>query len=327
MALPPQDMLREQLIDRRQGLQDAIGRVAQSEQLVHLLKEVDAALEKIGRGTYGLCEVCHEPIEEDRLEVDPLLRNCLPHLTDAEQRLLRYDLDLAAEVQAKLLPKRGFVTKAWETAYFYQPAGAVSGDYVDILGTDGEEGCFCFVVGDVTGKGVAASILMSNLHAIFRSLAKSSISVGPLLEQANRLFCEGTTSRYFATIVVGQATGSGDLEISNAGHPAPVLVRGDGVERIPSGGVPIGMFCRGVYGSTRFATVPGDMLVLYTDGLTEARNISNEEYGEPRLLSLLGQLKGLSPADLVKALVGDLNAFRSGAQVLDDMAILVLRRR
>ncbi|MGB6031913.1 MAG: PP2C family protein-serine/threonine phosphatase, partial [Bacteroidota bacterium] len=177
------------------------------------------------------------------------------------------------------------------------------------------------------GKGVAASILMSNLHAIFRSLAKSTKSVGPLLEQANRLFCEGTTSRYFATIVVGQATSSGGLEISNAGHPAPILVQGNRVQTVPSEGVPIGMFCRGVYTATRLTTAPGDTLVLYTDGLTEARNITEEEYGEPRLLSLLEKTNSLSPADLVKVVVDDLNAFRSGAQVLDDMAILVLRRR
>jgi sigma-B regulation protein RsbU (phosphoserine phosphatase) len=301
--------------------------VGQSDQLLHLLEEVDAALEKIQKGSYGLCEVCNESIEEDRLEVDPLLKNCLPHLTEAEQRLLSYDLDLASQVQSKLLPKRGFATNAWDTAYYYQPAGAVSGDYVDIMGADGSEGCFCFVVGDVTGKGVAASILMSNLHAIFRSLTTSSVSVGPLLEQANRLFCEGTTSRYFATIVVGQATSSGALEISNAGHPAPVLIQGNRVQTIPSEGVPIGMFCRGVYASTKLETAPGDTLVLYTDGLTEARNLSDEEYGEARLLSLLEKVNSLSPTDLVKALVADVKAFRSGAQVLDDTAILVLRRR
>ena len=87
------------------------------------------------------------------------------------------------------------------------------------------------------------------------------------------------------------------------------------------------MFCRGVYTATKLTTAPGDTLVLYTDGLTEARNITDEEYGESRLLSLLEKINSLSPADLVKVVVDDLNAFRSGAQVLDDMAILVLRRR
>jgi sigma-B regulation protein RsbU (phosphoserine phosphatase) len=87
------------------------------------------------------------------------------------------------------------------------------------------------------------------------------------------------------------------------------------------------MFCRGVYTATRLTTAPGDTLVIYTDGLTEARDITEEEYGEPRLLSLLEKTNSLSPADLVKVVVDDLNAFRSGAQVLDDMAILVLRRR
>jgi sigma-B regulation protein RsbU (phosphoserine phosphatase) len=87
------------------------------------------------------------------------------------------------------------------------------------------------------------------------------------------------------------------------------------------------MFCHGVYPSTKITTQPGDTLVLYTDGLTEARNRTEEEYGEPRLLALLQRSTHRAPADLVKVLVEDLSAFRSGADVLDDLAILVLRRK
>ena len=326
MVTYSEDALRAQLADRRQNLKEAIDGAGRSDQLLHLLQEVDTALEKVNKGTYGLCEECHEPIEEDRLMVDPFIRNCLPHLTEAEQRVLQYDLDLASQVQTRLLPKKGFATGAWNTAYYYQPAGAVSGDYVDLLGTEGEQECFFFVVGDVTGKGVAASILMSQLHAIFRSLTSSKTAVGRLLEQANRLFCEGTTSRYFASIVCGQATNTGELEISNAGHPPAILLQESGVRTISSAGVPLGMFCHGVYPSTKIATRPGDTLVLYTDGLTEARNKTNEDYNEPRLLALLQQSTDHAPADLVKVLVDDLSAFRSGADVLDDLAILVLRR-
>jgi len=326
MARMSDDALREQLGQRRDNLQHAITRVGREDQLVQLLREVDVALEKVNNGTYGLCETCHDAIEEERLAVNPLIRNCLDHLTAAEQRMLEYDLDLAYQVQAALLPKQGPISRSWVAAHHYEPAGSVSGDYLDILVSDASTDAFLFLVGDVTGKGVAASILMSNLHAIFRTLSRTPTPLGRLLEQANRLFCEGTTSRYFATIVCGQVAPDGSIEFATAGHPPALLLSASGVQTIDASGVPLGMFCSSTYRSAYRTIEPGDTLVLYSDGLTEARNAADHEYGLDRLAALVSGLRADSPDRIVEAVVRDLKAFRGASSKLDDLTLLVLQR-
>jgi len=320
------DELREQLGTRRDSLQAAIARVGRGEELIALLREVDAALEKIDNGTYGLCETCHESIEEERLAVDPLIRNCLDHLTAAEQRMLEYDLDLAHQVQSALLPKQGRISRSWTAAHYYEPAGSVSGDYLDILVSDPLRDSFFFLVGDVTGKGVAASILMSNLHAIFRTLTRTPASLAHLLEQANRLFCEWTTSRYFATLASGRVTGDGTIEFASAAHPPPLLLTASGVRTLDATGLPLGMFCSATYHAIQHPVDPGDTLVLYTDGLTEARDASDCDYGLDHLSRLLAGIRREPPEQIVRAVVRDIQTFRGTSGKLDDLSLLVLQR-
>lgn len=318
--------IRSQLTERRNSLESAMRRMGSSAQLVHLLREVDVALGKLNKGTYGICETCGEAIEQERLTIDPLIRNCLDHLTASEQRVLEHDLDLAYQVQSALLPKRGATLGPWNVTYHYEPAGPVSGDYLDIVPLRDDPGSFLFLMGDVTGKGVAAAILMSQLHAIFRSLSRSKLPLGELLNQANRLFCEGTTSRYFATIVCGKVSTDGDLEVSNAGHCSPVILRPEGVQTIGSTALPLGMFCEGAFASATIRTAPGDKIVVYTDGLIEARNARDELYGEERLLSLLKRKTDLPPDQILKECLDDLQAFRGQSPKLDDTAVMILSR-
>ena len=191
--------MRKQLLARQDRLHTA--RSSAPGELVELLNEVDAALERMEAGTYEVCEGCHEPIEHDRLLADPLCRNCLDHLSPTEQRALERDLDLAFQIQHGLLPKPGIAAADWTMAYHYQPVGPVSGDYCDLIAL--EDGTSLFLLGDVMGKGVAASILMAHLHAIFRSLTAATRQVHELVAKANRVFCEGTLSSFFATLVCG----------------------------------------------------------------------------------------------------------------------------
>ena len=320
------DDIRTQLSERRNSLATAMERMGRSDHLTHLLREVDDALGKLNSGTYGICETCGEAIEGERLAIDPLIRNCLDHLTPMEQRVLEHDLDLAHQVQSALLPKRGARLGPWSVVYHYEAAGPVSGDYLDIVPLQHDPGSFLFLMGDVTGKGVAASILMSQLHAIFRSLSRSMLPLGELLKQANRLFCEGTTSRYFATIVCGKVSPNGDIEVSNAGHPSPALLQSDGVHTIASKSLPFGMFCDGQFATTTIRTSPGDKLVLYTDGLIEARNARDELYGEERLLVFLERASRSSAEEILKNCLDDMRAFRAGSPKLDDTAVMILSR-
>lgn len=318
--------IRSQLEDRRGRLQAALQQSRHAEGLHGLLKEVDLALDKLQKGTFGVCETCHDAIETDRLAVDPLIRNCLAHLTAEEQRALEHDLDLASQVQHGLLPKTEIHSNGWSAVYRYEPAGTVGGDYCDFISPEHNPELFYFLLGDVTGKGVAASMLVAHLHAIFRSLTLTNAQVSDLVERANRIFCEGTTSRYFATLACAQATKEGDVELCNAGHCLPLLIHNGQIERIAPTGLPIGMFCQGRFSSKKIKMVQGDTLVLYSDGYSEARNARNDFYGEERLSRVLLANRSLDPQRIAEACVKDLEEFCSGSQKLDDTTIMVVRR-
>lgn len=317
-------LLRSELVERRGRLLAARTAHPEMGDLTRLLGEVDAALDRMELGTYGICESCHEPIERERLLADPLLRFCLPHLTPAQQEALQQDLELAVRIQASLLPGAHLRTGGWEAGYHYEAAGPVSGDYCDLVAAD--SGGLFFITGDVSGKGVASSLLMSHLHAIFHSLLSVGMPIGALLERANRVFCESTLPSFYATVVCGQAHPNGEIEIINAGHCPPVVVRRHGIATIEASAIPLGLFCSGEYPAQRVRLEPGDSLVLYTDGLTEARRGSDEEYGTERLAGVLRGFHGASPQAVASACLADLEAFLGGAPKSDDVTLMVIRR-
>src|SRR5205823_9198791 len=127
---------------------------------------------------------------------------------------LEKDLDRAWVIQGELLPKLNLRFNGWEVSYHYEPAGPVSGDYCDLVSTD--SGDLYFLIGDVAGKGVAASLLMSRLQAIFRSLITTQLPVNELVERANHFFADTTMRPYYATLVCGKASADGQVEICNA---------------------------------------------------------------------------------------------------------------
>ncbi len=316
--------VREQLLDRRRRLEAALSTLSDPEPLRSLLREVDAALERIEGGTFGLCSVCHDTIEADRLAADPLLRNCLDHLTPAEQRALEQDLDLSGRVQADLLPRRELAHGDWQVAYHYEPVGPVSGDYCDIQITNG--GDLMFLVGDVAGKGLAASLLMTHLHAIFRSLATLDLPLGELVSRANRIFCESTGGQRYATLACGRTGRNGGLEVCNAGHCPPVHVGAKGVVTVPAGGVPLGFFCTSPYATRSLCLEPGDALLVYTDGMSESRDRSGAEFGQERVERAAASRRMLAPFELIQGCLDDVTAFRAGTPRHDDLTLLALRR-
>ncbi len=318
--------LREQLLDRRQRLHSTIAESEEAASLVRLLKEVDSALERMDTGSYGICEFCREPVEKERLIADPLVRYCLDHLTTDQQRALEQDLELASNLQRELLPKQNLSSDGWELYYHYEPLGPVSGDYCDIISPGTEPKSLFFALGDASGKGVTASILMTHLHAIFRTLIGIGLPVQQLVGRASRIFRESTMSPYFATLVFGKASVSGEIELCNAGHCPPLWVRGGKVARLEATGIPLGMFYDGQYSAQKIALAPGDSLLLYTDGLSEARDTNDREYGETRLAKLVGDRHDFPPRALVEACLEDLTTFRSGAPIKDDLTVMAIRR-
>ena len=319
-----QSGLRHELQLRRHKL-ERIAAHATDAQLDRLLGEVDAAIQRLENGSLGVCELCHESIEPERLIADPLARFCLDHLPAEQQRALEADLELAALIQNRLLPDRDLRAEGWSVAYDYRPAGIVSGDYVDLL-LCCDTGNLYFALGDVSGKGVAASMLMSNLTAMFRALVPLSTSLPELMAHANRVFCESTLPNMYATLVLGRATRDGEVEICNAGHLEPLLLGGDGIVSLDGASAPIGLFCSQTFTSTRVRLAPGDALLLYSDGISEARNPRDEEYGASRLAAILRQSSAMTTAAALAACVGDVAQFQGSARQHDDQTVMMIQR-
>ena len=317
--------LREQLVDRRDRLRSAMDELGEVEDLTRLLTEVDSALTRIDGGAYGRCEICQEDIEAAQLAANPLVRYCLCELSPGQQRALESDLGLAARIQAALLPVQDLRAAGWEAHYRYRPAGPVSGDYCDLLA--GEDDDLFFVVGDVSGKGIAASLVMAHLNASFRSLLALDLAVQDLLDRANRLLLDSTIPSHYATLVCGRARRSGEVEICNAGHLPAFVVRGGRVDRIESAGLPVGMFSGQSYEVKRLRLDQDDTIFLCTDGLTEARNGEEIEYGIERVAALIGDYHVQCPRDLADFCLSDLERFQSGSSPQDDVTLMVIRRR
>lgn len=318
--------LKPQLLERQKRLKYAIDEMGETDHLVYLLQEVDAALERMDEGIYGLCEICHDPIEEDRLRVDPLVRVCLGDLNKIQQRILEEDLSLASKLQTMLLPRNDFTYNNWKIYYHYEPAGLVSGDYCDLVTTNGKaSGEFYFILGDVSGKGVAASMLMTHMHAMFHSLIEFNLPLNALVSKVNKLLCESTLSTHFTTLVCGKAHSNGEVEICNAGHCLPVLIKKDTIVEIPSTGLPLGLFADQEYSICKYHLNEGETIFLYTDGLSESRK-EEIEYGTERIAKLAGELFGKSSVDFVNTFVTDVKSFLSGSSKLDDLTLLVINR-
>jgi phosphoserine phosphatase RsbU/P len=144
--------------------------------------------------------------------------------------------------------------------------------------------------------------------------------------KANRVFCEGTLSSFFATLVCGSLGTNGEVDICNAGHCYPLHCHDGSVSRIASTGLPLGMFCEGEYSSHQVKLATGDSLLVYSDGLSETFNSAGEQYGIERITGLLHQRRMLPPTEILRVLLKDLNDFRANAPRTDDLTVMIIRR-
>ena len=271
-------------------------------------------------------EFRRKPALERRTVTDRLGRYHLDYLSAAERDWLEQDMERAAEVQRQLLPDTHVRFEGWEISYCYQPFGPLGGDYCDIMpcGNGGKE--LLLTLGDASGKGIAASLLMAQLHAIFHTLGSSHLAVQELVERANQILCHHAVSCSFATLVCVRATSEGDVEICNAGHCSPLLVGSAGVTRIESGGLPLGLFPNVHCDVTRKHLEKGDSLFFYTDGLTEASDGSEGEYGAERLLQQVQEAAALPPQAMIETCIENVAAFRAGVPSTDDVTVIAMRR-
>jgi sigma-B regulation protein RsbU (phosphoserine phosphatase) len=321
ISIADQSLLRRELNERRRKLEAAAARSHEG-QLVELLDAVDEALHQIEHGDFGICSACDEPIESELLLDNPLTRICLGCLSHDQRRALEHDLNLASEIQQRLLPQKEIEAAGWKGYYHYEPHGTVSGDFCDVI-QEGES--TLVIVGDVSGKGVSAAMLMSHLSAVFRGLCGSGLSLVEVMERANRMFCAAIPAGSFATLVAMCLHPDGRIELSNAGH-VPPLVQNGRIHRLPPDGVPLGLFCQSSYTSQHLWLENGERLLLVTDGLVESTDNRDREYGLDNLSSLADSHPDEEPHRLIERIVADAAQFRNEQPAADDMTLMVLRR-
>jgi sigma-B regulation protein RsbU (phosphoserine phosphatase) len=320
---PPVAEQQQQLLERRRRLDAALAHGG-SVQLANLLEEVDTALARIEQGSYGKCTHCDATIEAERLAADPLTQVCLQCLSPAEQQALEHDLSLASSIQTALLPEGDLAYQGWELHYEYRPHGTVGGDYCDLISM--KDDGLLFVLGDVSGKGVSAAILVSHLHATFRALVDLDLSLPELVARANHLLCIGTTASSFATLVCGRLEPTGRVEACNAGHCPPLLAGSGSIDVIPATGLPLGMFCSTSFTTQSFQLQRDDRLFLYTDGLSERRNHKDEEYGIEDVRAQLASHRNASARDTIREAIERLTRFGGETPATDDLTLMVVRR-
>jgi phosphoserine phosphatase RsbU/P len=237
------------------------------------------------------------------------------------------ELELAREVQERLLPQKIHSVPGIDTAASYKSAEVVGGDYYDLFVTDG--GQLCCVVADVSGKGVSSALLMATLRASVRSLMVDhrGSSVTVIMQNLNRLLYEASSDSRYATFffLIYDPT-SQAITYVNAGHNPPLLLRGGEATKLVCGGPVLGLLQDSTYDQETLPFNIGDTLTAYTDGITEATNPRGLEWGEQGLLDTILLQSGLSAAASVKGILSSVETFMNGTPQGDDMTLLVLRR-
>jgi serine phosphatase RsbU (regulator of sigma subunit) len=242
------------------------------------------------------------------------------------QRLAAREMEIARHVQIKLLPQRTPAVTTLDYAATSIQARAVGGDYYDFL--DLGSGQVAFVMADVSGKGISAALLMANLQANLRS--QSAILVQDLprsLRFVNRMFYESTEPSNYATLFLGiYYDATRRLSYVNCGHNPPLLLREKTVESLAANVTVLGLFKEWECTVAETTLAPGDILALYTDGIIEATNAKQEEFGEARLVQILRENQHLDAPSLLKTVVATVQQFTVGEQ-RDDLTLLVARVR
>lgn len=290
------------------------------------LHVIETSLEKIEDNTLGICVVCQGHVDARLLEMDYTAMVCLDHYSDEERRRLESELELSQVVQRALLPQRVPSIRGVELAAFSRPSEIIGGDYFDFF--EFRDGTHGLVIADVSGHGVAAGMLMSSLQTAIRTMAPDTNSPAEILERINRFYIHNIHFTTFVTVFLAQFDPTTlTLTYVNAGHNPPAVRRSVNSEIIwlkptaPAIGLAEDFHAR--MESIGFSE--GDSLLLYTDGVTEAYNPGNEEFGQERLAQLVQQHADRPAPDLLQAVRQAVSAFGGDRPLMDDVTMVALR--
>ncbi|MCM3876548.1 MAG: SpoIIE family protein phosphatase [Thermoanaerobaculia bacterium] len=253
------------------------------------------------------------------------LENARLHREAVEKEKMEREMELAASIQKTILPDTLPDVPGLVISGANRPTKQVGGDYFDVYPLADGRTAFC--VADVSGKGVPAALLVSTVHACLHLLVPNNASDLPgLVARVNRHLVGFSSTRKFATLFIAvYDPASGVLTYVNAGHNPGLWLSPGGVVLLPSGGVPVGMMPGVVHKQASIRVAPGDTILLYSDGITEALNGSDEEFGMERLTALAIEGRMEAPSEISRRIFGAVNDFTTGVAQYDDQTVLIAR--
>jgi sigma-B regulation protein RsbU (phosphoserine phosphatase) len=274
-------------------------------------------------GTFGTRDLDFLSGISDHMAI--AMENATLHIELLEKQRMEQELQLGREIQGRLLPQPPVDVMETELAAMSVPCYEVGGDYYDFIELpDGDIG---LAIGDVSGKGVSAALIMSSVQAALRVAAPIEEDLAHLVSRLNALIYRSARGRKYATFFFGRYTpSSGLLRYVNAGHNPPFLATSDGLQELSSTGKPIGIFPDSTYHEEDVEVTPGSTLFLYTDGLNEAADPTEEEFGMDRLRELFTEEHRSETSAIPKRVVEAVTRFERGARATDDKTIVILRR-
>ena len=266
----------------------------------------------------------HATFEQLAAEAAVAIENARLVRESEEKSRLEREMRVAAEIQQALLPPRLFASGSIELAGTTIPCRAIGGDFYEYVELG--EGNVSFAVCDVSGKGPGAALLAAAIQGILASSAEARLSPGEAMAGLNRTLVRRSIDRRFATIAFGQIDNTGSLRLTSAGHNPTYLLKADGtLSKLDKGGLMVGIFPGLSYDEDRIVLAPGDRLILYSDGVTEAEDATTAQYEEARLEDCLRGSGGASPDDIVRIIIDSVRSFADGYAQADDITVLVVR--
>ena len=254
-----------------------------------------------------------------------LVLNLLILLEVADRLTLKKDLEVAREIQQAMLPREIYAATGIEAFGVTRPANTVGGDLYDVMLRP--DGRIVFALGDVAGKGMGAALLCAKLQATLRALAPQAPSLESLGAALNGVLERSGLDNRYATLFYAEIeAGSGELRYLNAGHNPALHVKDGGIDTLSASSLPLGMLPGTAYGQGAAILAPGDVVVLYSDGITEATDARGLEFGLERLQACVRDAAGLPPGDIVRRVLDDVSLFLDHEKPHDDQSLLVLRR-
>jgi len=243
-----------------------------------------------------------------------------------EKEKMERELALASQIQKDLLPKGNADCENFEIAGTNIPCYQVGGDYYDFITIDPCR--LAIIIADVSGKGVSASLLMASLRAALHSEINPQYKLEEMAAKVNDFVHRSSASDRFISFFFCELNKkNGELRYINAGHNPPLIIDREGkIHRLESCGLCLGMFPSVTYEAKRATLNPGDMAILFTDGIIEGRNRENKEFSEERFINLLQKHSKLSASKLVEKICSELKSFTSGAEQMDDITLVIVKR-